>query len=301
MCNNVNDVWIRLYSSKSNDENTSREIQARRSKDAIAPVRYLAFNPRRSRFRLDTREEGLLDQSGAFFFTSYLASRCLRDCAVEGEADDRSPSCAGRRAWWKCFPRPEKYCGLRKNRRGITPRRKSRFLLKIILRGICATTMHNRLDGAYPSTFTGTVQEGASPGGSTLNNDSFVATELPLRTRLPLLLKPTPSTTTGATAAAVVVVVVVVVITITTAIPQPPSPTDNEKVARGSHHEQVEAGSCGAVALPTTHQKHTDWLAGCYSSHKIVGESTVYKARTTYTINTVHAAAAAAAEESREG
>lgn len=59
-------------------------------------------------------------------------------------------------------------------------------------------------------------------------------------------------TTTGASAAAAAVV-----IAITTAIPQPPSPTDNEKVARGSHHEQAEAGSYGAVALPTTRQKHT--------------------------------------------
>lgn len=72
-------------------------------------------------------------------------------------------------------------------------RRKSRFPLKIILRGICAA-IYNRLDGAYPSPLTGTVQEGASPGESTLNNDSFVATELPLQTRLLLLLpKPTPS------------------------------------------------------------------------------------------------------------
>jgi len=44
----------------------------------------------------------------------------------------------------------------------------------------CART-HNGLHRAYPSPLTGTVQEGASPGRSGLNNDSFVATELPLR------------------------------------------------------------------------------------------------------------------------
>lgn len=49
---------------------------------------------------------------------------------------------------------------------------------------------------------------------------------------------------------------------------QPPSPTDNEKVARGSH-EGERAGSCGA--LPTTRQKRTDLDWG--TPREIVGDS----------------------------
>lgn len=83
--------------------------------------------------------------------------------------------------------------------------------------------MHNRLDGAYPSPLTGTVQEGASLGGSTLNNDSFVATELPLRTRLPLLPKPTPS--------------------LPPAQPLPPPPSSSSSLSpppyRSHHHQRI--------------------------------------------------------------
>lgn len=191
---------------------------------------------------------------------------------------------------------------------GITPRRKSSFLLKFSLCGTRATT-HNGSDGAYPSPLTGTVQEGASPGGSTLNNDSFVATELPLRTRLPLLPEPTPSLPPAQPP------------------PPPPQPSSSSSSSlspppyRSHHHQRImrrwpegattskRRREVAARSLFQQRARNTPtlgWLVGCYSSHKIVGEPTVCKARTTYTINTVHGAAAAAvvaaaAEESREG
>lgn len=96
----------------------------------------------------------------------------------------------------------------------------------------------------------------------------------------------TNANTTDATAAAASVVVVVV-ITITAAIPQPPSPTDNEKVTRGSHHEQAEAGSCGAVALSQQRAStHRGLVARLVLHTKSVGKPGVYTTPTTYIVNT---------------
>lgn len=249
-----------------------------RFKDAIAPVRYLAFNPRRNR-PPDTWSGGRSIRSVRGIFLRPVSGISMRP-AADGETD-KSP-CRGTR--WKCSSR-----NVRKNIAeedaqggGITPRGKPWFLLKIILRGIRATT-HNRLDGAYPSPRTGTVQGGTSPGGSTLNNDSFVATELPLRTRLPLLSKPAPSLPPAQP-------------------PSPPPPPSSSSLSppyRSHHHQRImrrwpegattskRRREVAARSLFQQRARNTPTL-GCYPSHKIV-EATVCKTRTTYTINAVHA------------
>lgn len=111
----------------------------------------------------------------------------------------------------------------------------------------------------------GTVQEGPRPrAGRRLITIPLLRRNCHYLRTQPLLLPgsatPTTSLPPTQTAAAVVV------ITITTAILQSPSPTDNEKVARGSHESESGKLRRGRSS------NNTPTLAGL--PYKIVGETT---------------------------